>query len=77
VERQKQDQSHPDHQRIYSVDDDGEIFEGIYNDSNLKKADDKEKNLRIGIIGDAYMQGDIDSKQYLQEINSINNQQKK
>ena len=77
MERQKQDQSNPDNQRIYSVDDDGEIFEGIYNDSNLEKADDKEKNLRIGIIGDAYMQGDIDSKQYLQEINSINNQQKK
>ena len=77
MERKKQDQSHPDNQRIYSVDDDGEIFEGIYNDSNLEKADDKEKNLRIGIIGDAYMQGDIDSKQYLQEINSINNQQKK
>ena len=77
MERKKQDQSHPDNQRIYSVDDDGEIFEGIYNDSNLEKADDKEKNLRIGMIGDAYMQGDIDSKQYLQEINSINNQQKK
>ena len=77
MERKKQDQSHPDNQRIYSVDDDGEIFEGIYNDSNFEKADDKEKNLRIGIIGDAYMQGDIDSKQYLQEINSINNQQKK
>ena len=75
--RKKQDQSHPDNQRIYSVDDDGEIFEGIYNDSNLEKADDKEKNLRIGMIGDAYMQGDIYSKQYLQEINSINNQQKK